>query len=453
MADIFKPTFHREVPLTATIVERSGKKFARFKNSSGRVVEGVLIGDGQRCRVETSEFYGRIKHPDGRTRRVPLGVTDKEAARQLRIKLQKQADQQKAGIIDPFAGHLRRPLIGSAKPLPKRSHQRDSHGRIAKFASQLAREDIERAIVGSHLEDYRSHLQGAGRSVTHIWEILRIIRRVSIACKFHCLGDLEASVLDKYLAALIVDGKSYRTRNAALKSVRAFVRWLVKSDRLLKDPFKMLSAVNEQSDPNRRQRRPLEPSEFTRLIAAAENGKMIESISGSERAILYLIAAWTGLRRKELAAITPANLSLDREPPCVHIRAASTKAKRDDQPIPLHPVVAQKLREWLVIRNSGPNERIFHLMTRSGRLRKTSKMMEHDCTAADLPYVGDLGVADFHSHRMAFITNLCRTADFSTVVDLARHSDPKLTSKIYDRVRLENRVAAINSLMPPGTVG
>ncbi len=215
----------------------------------------------------------------------------------------------------------------------------------------------------------------------------------------------------------------------------------------------MLSVVNEQSDPNRRQRRPLEPSEFTRLIAAAEKGMPVESISGPERAILYLIAAWTGLRRKELAAITPANLTLDCEPPCIHIRAAFTKAKRDDQPIPLHPMVAKKLREWLVIRNAGPNERIFHLMTRSGRLRKTSKMMEHDCVAAGLPYAGDLGVADFHSHRVAFITNLCRCADFSTVVDLARHSDPKLTAKIYDRVRLENRVAAINSLMPPGTVG
>ena len=100
-------------------------------------------------------------------------------------------------------------------------------------------------------------------------------------------------------------------------------------------------------------------------------------------------------------------------------------------------------------RRTAKTRRIFHLLARSGRVRKTSKMMEHDCTAAGLPYVGALGVADFHSHRVAFITNLCRTADFSTVVDLARHSDPKLTAKIYDRVRLENRTAAINGLPSP----
>jgi integrase len=148
-----------------------------------------------------------------------------------------------------------------------------------------------------------------------------------------------------------------------------------------------------------------------------------------------------------------SHLSLESDPPFVHLPAVDTKAKRDDQPIPLHPMIAERLGAWLKVRNPRPGEPIFHLKTCSGRLRKTSKMMKHDCISAGLPYVGDLGVADFHSHRMAFITNLCRTADFSTVVDLARHSDPKLTAKIYDRVRLENRVAAINSLTPPQLKG
>ncbi|MBA3484996.1 MAG: hypothetical protein H0T51_24630 [Pirellulales bacterium] len=77
-------------------------------------------------------------------------------------------------------------------------------------------------------------------------------------------------------------------------------------------------------------------------------------------------------------------------------------------------------------------------------------MMRLDCEAAGVAYMGDLGVADFHSHRVAFITHLCRTcSDFSTVVDLARHRDPKLTAKVYDRVRLENRTAAIRAMMLP----
>lgn len=399
--------------------------------------------------MPTTQYYGRIKQADGRVRRVPLGVSDKTAAEQLRIKLQREADHQKAGLVDPFANHRIRPLIGGSKPLPKQHHRRDKWGRITQFASELARIELQKAIDGSHLADYRLHLHSGGASANHVWETVRTIRRVAIACQFLTTADLNAHAFENYLAGLIDGGKSLRTRNAALKAMRAFVRWLMKSERLSRDPFAMLRLINEASDPNRRQRRALEPQEFIRLIRAAEAGDIVESVPGSERALLYLVAAWTGLRRKELAAITLSHLSLDTDPPFIHLPAAATKAKRDDQPIPLHTLVAEKLHQWLQSRPLKPGEPIFRLQTRSGRLRKTSKMMEYDCLAAGLPYVGDLGVADFHSHRVSFITNLCRSADFSTVVDLARHSDPKLTAKIYDRVHLKTRAAAINSLTPP----
>ena len=450
MSDVFKPTYHCKIPKDAKFITKRGKRYARFTQRSGRVVEGEVLPDGKRCRVETPEYYARIRQQDGRTRRVPLGVTDKESARQLRAQFQRESDQQKAGLIDPLTAHNRRPLIGSMKKLPVRRHKRNRHGRIVRFACALQREDLQKAIEGSHLADYVVHLQGAGRSDKHIGEIVRTIRRVCIACRFRKINNLGANVLDRHLADMIADGKSHRTRNGALKSLRAFTNWLVNSDRLGKGPFKTLSSVSEEADPNRRLRRHLLAEEFSQLIAAAEKGLEIESVPGPERAILYLVASWTGLRRKELSDLTLAHLSLKSDPPFVHIPAAVTKAKRDDQPIPLHPFVAGKLQEYLKHQEKG--KPIFHLRTRRGRLRKTSKMMRLDCEAAGIPYVGDLGVADFHSHRVAFVTNLCRTADFSTAVDLARHSDPKLTAKVYDRVRLENRTAAINGLFLPMTV-
>jgi hypothetical protein len=190
---------------------------------------------------------------------VPLGVSDKEAARQSRAKLQLEADRQKAGIIDPSADHRRRPLIGSMKPLPKRRHKRDRNGHIIRLESDIRREDLERVIGGSHLADYRPHLLGADRSSGHIWEVVRVIRRVAIACKFLYSHELDSNLLDRYLGGLIAAGKSYRTRNAALKSVRAFVRWMIRSDRLERDSLKMLSAINEEGDPNRRPQSPPVP--------------------------------------------------------------------------------------------------------------------------------------------------------------------------------------------------
>ena len=460
MSDVFRATYHCVIPPNAKRVVRGGKEFARFTQRTGRIVEGSVLPDGKRCRVGTAEYYARIRQKDGRIKRVPLGVADKEAARQLRAKLQLAADQQKAGV-DSGLEQSQRLLIGAMAPLPVRRHERDDRGRIVKFAAELALNDLRQAIEGSHLADYATHLAAAGRTANHLWEVCRVVRRVCIACDFRMSEDVEGSALDGYLASVIELGKSYRTRNAALKSMRAFVRWMVNSDRLAKDPLRCLAAINEDADPNRRRRRSLTSEEFSKLIAAAEAGPKIEDVSGRERAMIYVMAAWTGLRRSELAALTPVHVSLNSQPPYVHVPAAETKARRDDQPIPLHPFVADRLSRWMTLqmetvknpptkrKTTEPVSHLFHLKTRRGKLRKTSRMMRLDCEAAGLPYLGDLGVADFHSHRAAFITNLCRTADFSTAVDLARHSDPKLTAKIYDRVRLENRVAAINGMHLP----
>jgi integrase len=450
MGDVFRPTFHRAIPADAKFVVRGGVRYARFRPSKGRIIEGVVLPDGKRCRVETRDYYARIRDSLGRQRRVPLGVTDQEAARQLRAKLQREADQKKAGLLDEYAESRRRPLVGSMKELPKCKHQRDRFGRIIRLSSELAWEQLKRAMEGSHLGDFEVHLRATDRSETHIRETIRVVRRAAIACGFQFVDDLEAGKLDRYLVNLIDANKSRRTRNGALKALRSMVSWMIRTDRLGRDPFRGISTVNEEADPNRRHRRALTPKELAKVVQAAEqSSETIEGVAGPTRAMLYLVAAATGLRRKELSELERRHLSLAANP-YVHIPAASTKAKRDDHPIPLHPFVAERLRAWLSSRQILKSDRIFDLTTDSGRLRKTSKMMKGDCEAAGVPYLGDIGVADFHSHRVAFITQLCRTcSDFSTIVDLARHRDPKLTAKVYDRVRLENRTAAIGSLPMP----
>jgi integrase len=450
MSDIFHPTFHVAIPPGAKYFERAGKKIVRFTSKQGRALEGVVLPGGAKCRVETPGYYARIRTRDGRIRRVALGVTDQEAARQLRSKLQREADQEKAGLIDPFERHRRTPLIGTMIELPKRAHRRDRFGRIERFSSDLALEDLAAAIKGSHLADYTMHLKAAGRTQRHVDEVARTVRRVAIACGFEFAGDLDAAVLNVYLSEVMDSGLSRRTRNAALKGLRALTSWMVRSDRLQRDPLRTIPTINEQADPGRRRRRGLTPTEFEKLLACAKG--TIEGISGVERAHLYILAVWTGLRRAELGELAISDLSLDSDPPYVHLPAAATKARRDDHPIPLHPYVAEQMKSWLAKRTSHRTPFVFNLKTRTGRLRKTSKMMRLDCEAAGVEYAGDLGVADFHSCRVAFITNLCRTGtDFSTVVDLARHQDPKLTARIYDRVRLENRVAAIGKLdLPTG---
>ena len=288
MADVFKPTFHTAIPAGAKMIVRRGIRYARFRTKKGSVVEGEVLPDGKRCRVQTRDFYARIRDSSGRQRRVPLGVTNEEAARQLRAKLQLEADQSKAGMIDEFAAHRRTPLIGSMKALTKRKHIRDCFGRIIEYASHQSQNDLKQAIRESHLGDYAVHLEATGRSATHIWETVRVIRRLAIACKFQFVDDLVAGELDRYLVSLIQSNKSRRTRNGALKAIRALVSWMIRSDRLARDPFKGIATVNEAADPRRRHRRPGGDRHDTRVQRSRGEGGDLVGLLGPRRdCLLY----------------------------------------------------------------------------------------------------------------------------------------------------------------------
>ena len=269
-------------------------------------------------------------------------------------------------------------------------------------------------------------------------------------------------------------GAALRTCNAYLAAVKAFTRWAWQHKRMGDDPLRNLTKFNAATD-RRRERRALSIEEFERLVVAAETGPAVQELDGSTRAMLYILAAWTGFRRKELASLTLRSFDFDGEPPVVTIDAAHAKGKRTDS-IPRHTVVIERLRAWLATRGElAPTEPIFPLRAPGGELRRTSKMMMVDLAAARqlwlqespndqirgerersdfLRYEGDDGLfADFHANRHTFISNLGRAGvDLVMAQKLARHSDPKLTANVYTHLGISDRSAAIASLpAPPAT--
>jgi integrase len=102
-----------------------------------------------------------------------------------------------------------------------------------------------------------------------------------------------------YLEKLRRDGRSAQTCNHYLKAVKTFSRWLVRNRRTPFDPLAHLSRFNVAAD-RRHDRRALSQDEFTRLVDAAMIGKCIEGIRGPDRAMTYVLAAWTGFRKGEI---------------------------------------------------------------------------------------------------------------------------------------------------------
>jgi site-specific recombinase XerC len=168
----------------------------------------------------------------------------------------------------------------------------------------------------------------------------------------------------EFLGQLRRDGRSAQTYNNYLTATKQFTRWLVRDRRTLVDPLVHLSRVNVRAD-RRHDRRALSTEEFARLLDAARNGKRVESIPGRDRAMMYVLAAWTGFRKGELGSLTLRSLRLDDDPPTATVAACYSKRRREDSQV-LHPEVVRQLKAWLATkRRLNPDKPLFPV---SGRV-------------------------------------------------------------------------------------
>jgi integrase len=210
-------------------------------------------------------------------------------------------------------------------------------------------------------------------------------------------------------------------------------------------------------------------------LRAAEAGPMVEGMSGEDRFIFYVLAAWTGFRKGELGSVTLRHFKLDGEYPTLTISASYSKRRREDVQF-LHPDVVSFFQTWIAKKNPKPDEILFPVSARTcGTERKTAKMVERDLASARevwinesnsieerefressdyLKYVDTHGkFADFHGLRHTFITNLSRGhVAPKTAQLLARHSDMKLTMQIYTHVAPVEQAAAIKALPSLGNL-
>jgi integrase/recombinase XerD len=224
----------------------------------------------------------------------------------------------------------------------------------------------------------------------------------------------------------------------------------------------------------RHDRRALSADEFSQLIEAARSGPRIEGIIGPDRAMMYILASWTGFRRGEIGSLTSRSIRLDDSPSTITVAACYSKRRRCDTQV-LHREVVNRLRDWLQTKNDlDPNALLFPISAKvpGGVERRTSKMMRADLKAARkkwimeaktakekeerqksdfLMYCDHAGLfADLHSLRHTFITNLERAGvSPRTAQTLARHCDIRLTMGIYTHIGLHDQSSAIELLPAP----
>ena len=179
-------------------------------------------------------------------------------------------------------------------------------------------------------EAYGGMLRAQGRTEEYVRRTEREIREFAEAQGITALNEITAESAAAYMEALTKAGKSARTRQCRITSVKALTRWAWREGLLPADPLAGRRRPNPETD-RRMRRRMLQVEEWRWLEAATLNAPMRFGMTGDERALLYAVAIQSGLRSSELRGLTRANLHLSAKRPYLRVEAGGTKNRRAAQ--------------------------------------------------------------------------------------------------------------------------
>ncbi len=454
MGSVFKKSFTKPLPPGAEIVERKGKRVARWRVADGPIQTArVTTGrDGsERISVKTAAYYARYRDADGIVREEPTGCRDETAARQVLASIERKVERVRSGLIsasdDRISAHQSTPIEG-------------------------------------HFDLYMQHLRAKNTTDKHRKLKLAYLKRIAEACGFRKLSDLSVEAFEGWIGRLVADGVSARNQNVLRISLVTFANWCVRTHRLASNPFKDVPRADEEADPRRR-RRAMTEAELARLIEVAARRPLIDAQTirrgkrkgqplarvkdadrvrlealGRERALIYKTLVLTGLRKNELATLTVAQLHLDGDVPHLELDAADEKSREGNR-INIRDDLADDIRAWLASRlatrraeaeRAGETlpdrlpgaERVFVVPY------ELVKILDRDLKAAGIPKRDERGwTLDVHALRTTFGTLLGKGPGSARTTQTAmRHSDPRLTARYYTDPKLLEVRPSLDALPP-----
>jgi len=441
MAHIFRPVYVRKDPET----EKSVRKKLR-------------------------KWYIKYRDADGIVRKVP-GFKDKEATKALAHELETKAARQQVNMANPFEDHGKRPLkehlddfyralLAKGNTLRQPQQVRNRVAEILKGCGFVFIRDLS----GSRVQEFLAERRTIGKVTVNLepgkeWftkgelaailgikpgSVGPLVRRHGLEAKGNGKARRFPRSTVQALRQRLCQGMSMQTSNFYLSAVKQFCRWLVKDRRMSDNPLAYLEGGNVKLD-RRHDRQTLSPEQLSLILETAKVSTWVfRSLTGTDREMLYLTAMTTGFRASELASLTPASFDLDANTPTATVASTYTKNKQlASQPLP--PETTEALRFFLT---GKPSDRP---LWPGGWVGDAAEMLAHDLADCGLPYVidgpdGPL-YADFHALRHSYIALLEQSgASLKQAMQLARHSDPKLTMARYGRTRLNDLSGTIGRL-------
>jgi integrase len=343
-------------------------------------------------RLETSQsYYARVRL-DGEyvVETVCLQTSDKMVAEKKLTDIVREKERERAGILAP----------------------------------KLQREAAQKPLA-AHLDDFVADLHALGRSPSYIAHIASRVRRQLEECSLRNAGDISADRYTAWRASQHSLGP--KTINEYLNAMNAMLNWMMRQGRIEGNPLTRIIKVDVRG--HQQKRRAFTDDELERLVAVSPR-----------RRLVYLTAAFTGLRIGELRQLIWADVKLDGEHPQLLVRAATTK-NRQEAIVPLHPKLVEEFKS-LASDNPAPESAVFAECANSDRFIRI------DLEKAGIERIDASGRRlDFHALRYTFATMLARhNVSQRLAQELMRHSDPRLTANIYTDVTKLPTFEAVNEL-------
>ena len=356
--------------------------------------------------IPSKRWYGTLADAFGKRRQVPLSE-DRQAAETMLRRMQTEADRKRA--------------VG------------------------FTREDEQRERPLSELlSEYETHLRSKSNTEIYVALTMKRIRDVVKATKAKTLADVDTGRISATLAAWRRRPRrplSITSTNHYALAVKSFTRWLWTEHRTHEDPLTNLRLLNAKAD-RRHVRRAFTADELQRLVTTTETSrKTLLGLRAVDRAMLYVTAAYTGLRASELASLNVD--AFDLKAKTLSVAAAYSKHRRNDT-LPLHASLVERLRPWLV----GKSGIVWRGTWNAKRCANSARMLRRDLKRACIAYADAAGrVVDFHALRHTFITSLARAGVHPLKAkELARHSTITLTMDVYSHVDANELRDALDSV-------
>jgi len=257
-------------------------------------------------------------------------------------------------------------------------------------------------------------MQGQGLSARTITERIRVINQVTAAT-----GTDPAALTPHTISIWLATLPSAATKSTYYAVLRAWSRWLVRSDHRADDPITRVA-------------RPKTPAGHPRPVTDAQLDAVLALPLRQDTRTKIILAAWAGMRVHEIAKIKGEDIS-----PVAGTITITGKGGRTDL-LPAHQLILQQASNY-------PRRGLWFPSPKDPavpvRAKTVSRVISAAFDRADAP-------ATAHQLRHFFATSLLRAGTDSRVVQsLMRHESLATTGR-YLAVNTDQQRAALSGLHP-----